>query len=138
MRAEAWQGLKCKARDARPFLPAGLCNRCDVVEESQTHVVREVTIAEQDLGEIITLEPQWKVTFFQAAGPREGRSSTSSSRMKTVRCSGACTATSACVANSRTARKLAEQMQFDSENGDKAALLSTLKRARELRAEGKL
>ncbi|MGZ2488239.1 hypothetical protein ACVITL_006824 [Rhizobium pisi] len=29
-------------------------------------------------------------------------------------------------------------MQFDSENGDKAALLSTLKRARELRAEGKL
>nr|WP_245438292.1 hypothetical protein [Rhizobium fabae] len=23
MRAEVWQGLKCKARDARSFLPAG-------------------------------------------------------------------------------------------------------------------
>jgi hypothetical protein len=42
------------------------------VEESATHFVREATIAGADLREIITLEPQGKVTFFQATGPREG------------------------------------------------------------------
>ncbi len=104
-RAEAWQGLERKARDARLFLPAGLCTRCDVVEESPTHFVREATIAGHDLREIITLEPQFKVTFFQATGPREGAIITSFPRIRTVSCSCASTATSACVANSRTARK---------------------------------
>lgn len=61
-----------KKRDARLFLPPGLCTRCDVVEESATHFAREATIAGSDSGEIITLEFQSKVTFFQAAGPREG------------------------------------------------------------------
>jgi hypothetical protein len=42
------------------------------VEESATHIVREATIAGTDLREIIALEPQRKVTFFQATGPREG------------------------------------------------------------------
>ncbi|WP_415005497.1 AtaL-like protein [Aestuariivirga sp.] len=71
-RAQAWAGLELKARDARLFLPPGLCTRCEVVEESTTHFVREATIAGSDLREIITLEPQSKVTFFQATGPREG------------------------------------------------------------------
>jgi hypothetical protein len=31
-RAQAWAGLELKARDARLFLPPGLCTRCDVVE----------------------------------------------------------------------------------------------------------
>ena len=35
-RAQAWAGLELKARDARLFLPPGLCTRCDVVEESAT------------------------------------------------------------------------------------------------------
>jgi hypothetical protein len=69
---QAWAGLVRKARDARPFLPPGLCTRCDVVEESVTHIVREATIGGQDLREIIAFEPQTKVTFFQATGPREG------------------------------------------------------------------
>lgn len=71
-RAQIWQGLELKARDARLFLPAGLCTRCDVVEESATHFVREATLAGADLREIVTLEPESKVTFFQATGPREG------------------------------------------------------------------
>jgi hypothetical protein len=71
-REQAWKGLELKARDARLFLPPGLCTRCDVVEESATHFVREATIAGSDLREIIALEPQTKVTFFQATGPREG------------------------------------------------------------------
>ena len=71
-REQVWNGLERKARDARLFLPPGLCTRCDVVEESATHFVREATIAGSDLREMITLEPQSKVTFFQATGPREG------------------------------------------------------------------
>jgi hypothetical protein len=43
-RAQAWAGLVLKARDARQFLPPGLCTRCDVVEESATHIVRDATI----------------------------------------------------------------------------------------------
>jgi hypothetical protein len=42
------------------------------VEESATHIVREATIAGDDLREIVALEPEKKVTFFQATGPREG------------------------------------------------------------------
>ncbi|MNL41543.1 hypothetical protein D3C87_1639560 [compost metagenome] len=71
-RERVWNGLELKARDARLFLPPGLCTRCDVVEESATHFVREATIAGSDLREIITLEPKSKVTFFQVTGPREG------------------------------------------------------------------
>lgn len=70
-REQVWKGLEIKARDARLFLPPGLCTRCDIVEESATHFVREATIAGSDISEIITLEPQSKVTFFQATGPRE-------------------------------------------------------------------
>lgn len=43
-REQAWKGLELKARDARLFLPVGLCTRCDVVEESATHFVREAII----------------------------------------------------------------------------------------------
>jgi hypothetical protein len=71
-RAQVWKGLELKARDARLFLVTGLCTRCDVVEESATHFVREATIGGHDLREIVTLEPESKVTFFQASGPREG------------------------------------------------------------------
>lgn len=70
--SQAWKGLVLKASDARQFLPPDLCTRCDVVEESATHIVREATIAGADLREIITFEPERKVTFFQATGPREG------------------------------------------------------------------
>ncbi|MBA1141166.1 DUF1857 family protein [Mesorhizobium sp. CCANP35] len=71
-RAQAWKGLELKARDACLFLVPGLCTRCEVVEESATHLVREATIRGYDLREIVTLEPESKVAFFQAAGPRKG------------------------------------------------------------------
>lgn len=29
---QVWKGLELKVRDARLFLPPGLCKRCDVVE----------------------------------------------------------------------------------------------------------
>jgi hypothetical protein len=138
-RAQAWAGLERKARDARLFLPPGLCTRCDVVEESDTHFVREATIAGADLREIITLEPQHKVTFFQATGPREGAIVNALFEDE----AGALQLRFYCYLGLRGktpggAEEQAEQAQFDSESGYKAALLSTLKRTRELLADGEL
>jgi hypothetical protein len=138
-REQVWKGLESKARDARLFLPPGLCTRCDVVEESPTHFVREATIAGTDLREIITLEPGRKVTFFQATGPREG----AIINELFEDASGQLQLTFYCYLGLRDKQpggpeEQAEQAQFDSEKGYKAALLSTLQRTRELLAEGKL
>ena len=138
-REQVWKGLELKARDAREFLPQGLCTRCDVVEESSTHLVREATIAGSDLREIITLEPQSKVTFFQATGPREGAIINELFEDE----SGALHLKFYCYIGLRDKEpngpeEQAEQTQFDSDKGYKAALLSTLKRTRELLSEGRL
>ena len=138
-RDQVWKGLERKARDARLFLPPGLCTRCDVTEKSATHFVREATIAGQDLREIIVLEPQSKVTFFQAAGPREGAIINELIEDE----AGELQLRFYCYLGLRDhepngPEEQAEQAQFDSDKGYKAALLSTLKRTRELLAEGKL
>lgn len=138
-REQAWKGLELKARDARLFLPPGLCTRCDVVEESATHFVREATIAGSDIREIITLEPQSKVTFFQARSPREGAIINELFEDE----AGALQLRFYCYLGLRGRQangpeEQAEQAQFDSDKGYRAALLSTLKRTRELLAEGRL
>ena len=138
-REQVWKGLELKARDARLFLPPGLCTRCDVVEESATHFVREATIAGADLREIITLEPQSKVTFFQATGPREGAIVNELFEDET----GALQLRFYCYIGLRGKEpngpeEQAEQQQFDSDEGYKAALLSTLKRTREMLAAARL
>jgi hypothetical protein len=138
-RAQAWQGLVLKARDARLFLPPGLCTRCDVVEESATHIVREATIGGQDLREIIAFEPGRKVTFFQASGPREG----AIVNELFEDAAGALQLRFFCYLGLRGKapdgpEERAEQAQFDSDAGYKAALLSTLRRTRELLAEGRI
>jgi len=138
-REQIWKGLELKARDARLFLPPGLCTRCDVVEESATHFVRDATIAGVDLREIITLEPQSKVTFFQATGPREGAIINELFEDE----SGALHLKFYCYIGLRGKEpngpeEQAEQIQFDSDKGYRSALLSTLKRTRELVAEGKV
>jgi hypothetical protein len=137
--AQVWQGLERKARDARLFLPPGLCTRCDVTGESATHFVREATIAGQDLREIIVLEQGSKVTFFQAAGPREGAIINELFEDE----AGELQLKFYCYLGLRDKQpggpeEQAEQAQFDSDKGYKAALLSTLKRTRELLSEGKL
>ena len=138
-REQVWQGLERKARDARLFLPPGLCTRCDVTEESATHFVREATIAGQDLREIIVLEKGRKVTFFQATGPREGAIINELFEDE----AGELQLKFYCYLGLRDKQpggpeEQAEQTQFDSDKGYKAALLSTLKRTRELLAEGTL
>lgn len=138
-RAQAWAGLELKARDARLFLPPGLCTRCDVVEEGATHFVREATIGGADLREIVALEHARKVTFFQAAGPREGAIINELYEDE----AGVLQLRFYCYLGLRGKapngpEEQAEQAQFDGDNGYKAALLSTLKRTRELLAEGRL
>lgn len=138
-REQVWKGLELKARDARLFLPPGLCTKCDVTEESATHFVRDATIAGADLREIIVLEPQCKVTFFQATGPREGAIVNELFEDET----GELQLRFYCYIGLRGKEpngpeEQAEQAQFDSDQGYKAALLSTLKRTRELLADGSL
>jgi hypothetical protein len=138
-RAQLWEGLVLKAHDARLFLPPGLCTRCEVVEESATHIVREATIAGGDLREIITFEPQSKVTFFQATGPREGAIVNELFEDEV----GALQLRFYCFLGLRGREpngpeEKAEQAQFDGDKGYKAALLSTLTRTRELVATGRI
>ena len=71
-RAQVWQGLVLKARDARQFLPPGACTKCEVVVDAKDYIIREATIMGDDLSEIVTFEAQLKVSFFQRSGPREG------------------------------------------------------------------
>jgi hypothetical protein len=138
-REQAWLGLVLKARDARLFLPPGLCTHCDVVEESTTHFVREATIAGSDIREIITLDAESKVTFFQITGPREGAivnelfEDTAGELQLRFYCYLGLRGK-----ESNCPEEQAEQTQFDSDKGYKSALLSTLKRTRELLAEGRL
>jgi len=138
-RGQAWAGLELKARDARLFLPPGLCTRCEVVEESATHFVREATIGGAELREIVVLEPERKASFFQAAGLREGVIVNELYEDE----DGALQLRFYCYLGLRgkapnSPEEQADQAQLDGDNGYKAALLSTLKRTRELLAEGKL
>ncbi len=138
-RAQAWAGLVLKARDARAFLPPGVCTRCDVVEESSTHIVREATIAGDDLREIIAFEPESKVTFFQATGPREGAIvnvlSEDAQGALQLRFYGLLALRGKAPDGPE---ERAEKAQLDGDQGYRSALLSTLERTRELLAEGRL
>lgn len=138
-RAQAWAGLELKARDARLFRQPGLCTRCDVVEEGATHFIREATIGGADLREIVVLEHERKASFFQAAGPRECVIVNELYEDE----AGALQLRFYCYLGLRgrapnSPEERADQAQLDGDNGYKAALLSTLKRTRELLAEGKL
>ncbi|WP_144638791.1 AtaL-like protein [Bordetella genomosp. 13] len=138
-RQQAWQGLVLKARDARLFLPPGLCTRCDVVQDSPTHIVREATIGGSDLREIITFEPQSKITFFQATGPREGaiinelfQDGDGALQLRFYGYLGLRGKAP------NGPEEQAEQQWLDGDKGYRSALLSTLARTRELLAQGRL
>lgn len=138
-RAQAWAGLVLKARDARQFLPPGLCTRCDVVVESATHIVREATIAGANLREIISFDEGSKVSFFQAAGPREGVIINELFEDE----AGALQLKFYCYTGLRGKEpdgpeEQAEQAWMDGEQGYRSALLSTLQRTRALVASGTL
>jgi hypothetical protein len=43
-----------------------------VVVDANGYLIREATLFGDDLSEIVSFEPQKKVSFFQRTGPREG------------------------------------------------------------------
>ena len=137
-RAQAWAGLVQKARDARLFFPPNECTRCEIVEESNTHLVREATILGDDLTEIITFEPDTKITFFQAISPREGAIVNELFEDE----QGDLQLRFYCYLGLRGKEangpeEQAAQAWMDSDKGFKSAIESTLKRTRDLVAEGK-
>ncbi len=139
-RAELWKGLVLKARDARLFLPPGLCTRCDVIGEGENYIVREATIGGADLKEIVAFEPEKKATFFQFTGPREGAIINEILEDQ----AGALQLRFYCLMGLRNAppgspEEREEQATMDSEDrGYKPALLSTLARIRQLLGKGEL
>lgn len=139
-REDLWQGLVLKARDAREFLPPGACTKCEVVLEANSYIIREATIMGDDLSEIVTFEPQTKVSFFQRTGPREGVIVNQILEDK----HGALLLKFYCLLGLRnhepgSKEERTEQAEMDSdERGYKAALLSTLARIRQLVQDGKV
>jgi len=138
-RSQAWRGLVLKARDARLFLPPNLCTRCEIVDDRTTHIVREATIAGDDLREIISFDPENKVSFFQVTGPREGVIINELFEDS----AGALQLRFYCYTGLRGKQpggpeEQAEQAWMDSDAGYKSALLSTLKRTRALLEQGRL
>ena len=138
-RSQAWEGLVQKARDARLFFPPDECTRSEIVGESPSHLVREATILGSDLTEIITFEANTKITFFQAISPREGaiinellEDERGELQLRFYGYLGL----RGKVPNGP--EEQAAQAWMDSEKGFKAAIQSTLKRTRELVAEGRI
>ncbi|KRB86777.1 hypothetical protein ASE00_00725 [Sphingomonas sp. Root710] len=139
-RKQIWEGLVLKARDARLFLPPGLCTKCDVVVEGGDYIIREATILDDDVREIIQFESERKVTFFQAGGPREG----AIVNELFEDADGALQLRFYCYLGLRDKEpggpeEQKEQVQFDSQDkGYRAALLSTIARTRMLVSEGRI
>jgi hypothetical protein len=138
-RAQAWAGLVRKARDARRFFPPGECTRCDIVEESPTHLVREATVLGDDLTEIVTFEAPTRITFFQALSPREGAIVNElfedGNGDLQLRFYGYLGLRGKAAGG---AEEQAAQAWLDSDQGFKAAIHATLQRTRELLAQGRL
>lgn len=137
-RAQVWEGLVQKARDAKLFFPPNECTRCEIVEESASHLVREATILGDDLTEIITFDAETKITFFQAKSPREGaiinelfEDGNGELQLRFYCYLGL----RGKVANGP--EEQSAQTWMDSDKGFKAAIQSTLKHTRELLAGGK-
>lgn len=139
-RDQLWRGLVLKARDARLFLPPGACTKCEVVSDGEEVIIREATILGDNVTEIITFEPQTKVSFHQFKGPREGvivnevlEGDDGSLHLRFY-----------CLLGLRNAepgseKERNEQALMDSEErGYKRALLSTLARTRVLVQEGRI
>jgi hypothetical protein len=75
-----------KARDARLFLPPGVCTKCDVVAEGKDHIIREATILGQDVSEIIT--PWCAPGNWSGKGGSESRSWAKPSRQAAAEAAG--------------------------------------------------
>ena len=62
-RDQVWEGLLLKVYDARPFVP--LMTRCEVTEELENGIVREIIFDNMPLKERIILYPKEKIEFIR-------------------------------------------------------------------------
>ena len=139
-REQVWMGLVLKARDARSFLPEGVCTRCVVVAEGEGFLVREAVIWNDELTEIVTFAPQRKVSFHQVKSPREGviineilEDEAGALLLRFYAYLGLLG-----VAPGSEQERQAQAVLDSEDRGYKAALRSTLARTRELVGEGRL
>ena len=65
-RADVWKGLEAKAHNALPYVPS--MTYCEVQDEGENWIQREIEFRGQRLGERITLEPQNTVRFDRTSG----------------------------------------------------------------------
>jgi hypothetical protein len=65
-RADVWKGLEAKAHNALPYVPS--MTYCEVQDEGENWIQREIEFRGQRFGERITLEPQDTVTFERTSG----------------------------------------------------------------------
>ncbi|TCU21786.1 uncharacterized protein DUF1857 [Rhizobium azibense] len=120
------------------FWPQGFAHVARSLRKA-LHISCGKQIGGKDLREIVTLEHESRITFFQADGPREGAIINELYEDE----DGALHIRFYCYMGLRAKQpngreEQTEQAQLASEHGYKAALLSTLKRTRELLAEGTL
>jgi hypothetical protein len=69
-RSDIWRGLLLKAYDARPFVP--LMSKCEVVEEYEGGLVRNIVFNGDAMGEKLAFFPEERVEFTRTWGPELG------------------------------------------------------------------
>jgi len=65
-RDDVWDGLVMKAENALPFVPK--MDKCDVVEQRENFILRDIRFGGDDLREAVTLTPKTKVQFRRVEG----------------------------------------------------------------------
>jgi len=65
-RDDVWDGLVMKAENALPFVPK--MDKCDVVEQRENFILRDIRFGGDDLREEVTLTPKTKVEFRRVQG----------------------------------------------------------------------
>lgn len=65
-RDDVWEGLVMKAENALPFVPK--MDKCEVVEQRENFILRDIRFGGDDLREAVTLTPKRKVEFRRVEG----------------------------------------------------------------------
>jgi hypothetical protein len=70
-RQDVWAGLVLKANNALPYVPQ--MQKCEVVEQGDGWLVRDILLKGVAMRERVTLEPERRVIFDRIGGPEPGR-----------------------------------------------------------------
>src|SRR5712691_895930 len=65
-RDDVWDGLVMKAENALPFVPR--MDKCEVVEQRENYILRDIRFGGDDLREAVTLTPKTRVEFRRVQG----------------------------------------------------------------------